>query len=471
MNIINILVSSDSNFLPILGVMLHSLVTARQGINRLSIHLFCHRESLDSIMLERLEKQLSKYSNVNLYLADVSNYPEISQLHLGNGYVPATYYRLLAPILLPHLEKVLHLDCDLIINDDIAELYDTDLGNNLVAACKDTDVIGHVFAPINNYREYLNERGITEMSCYFNAGVLLMNLEKMRVEELCPQMVQYAQTHDCRLVDQDVLNYFCQGRTRYLDKVWNSHQLAKISPQARYAPNAEWKSFLAGCADEKIIHYTFTKPWNDTGIAGADIWWSYAKQTEWYEMLVQRLAQRQSRPRSVQEEIDAALGRIYDANWLRENLKELIKWNEAHTYASLVDLALERDVLRETDDGNLERLRSSRVVFYGAGHWCRCILEFFDKLGLDYPAEIWDVNAKNIGPRFYGVPLREPDFNSLGKGDLVAVTIYSDAVNTDVSGKCKNILTHNELKAALARALWLKKESEEFESFSNRSRI
>ena len=457
-DIINILVSSDTNFLPILGVMLHSLVTERSNERQLTVHLLCHRDSLDSVMLDRLDKQLRCYERTDLRIVDVSAIADLSRLHLGLGYVTAIYYRLLAPVLLPHLDKVLYLDCDLIIQDDITKLYDAQLGDNLVAACIDTDIVGHMFAPVNNLKEYMLNLGIRDTSGYFNSGMLLMNLKRMRDEALTEQMIEFVQAHNCHFPDQDVLNFFCQGRVLYMSKAWNSHQLAKVEPQARYAPNAEWKSFLAGCADEKIIHYTITKPWNDLGVSGADVWWQCARQTQWHELLLQRLALQQSQTRSATEEADAALRRVYSSDWLRGNLTELMRWNETHVYAALVDLAHEREAEREVDDANLERLRSSRTVFYGAGYWCRCFLEFFDMLGMDYPAEIWDIGAKNLSPRLHGIPVREPDFDSLGEGALVAITVQDGKANSDVQGKCNNALTHSELKAALARALWIWRE-------------
>ena len=458
MDNLNILVSADTNYLPPLGVMLHSLVSARNCGRQINVHLLCHAQMLDAVMLERLEKQLREYADVELHLVDVSHYPEVSGLYPGYGFTPAAYYRLLAPAVLPHLDKVLYLDCDIIIKDDISDLYDTDIGDYLLAASKDTFVIGRAFSAIYKFREYLADLGISGTLGYFNSGVMLMNLAKMREEGLCLQMIKYAQTHNCLLVDQDVLNYYCQGRVRYIDKSWNNQLGTSSFPELRSVPNSEWRAFLAGHSNEKIAHYTDLKPWNDLNVAAADIWWSYAKQTEWHELLLQRLVQRQGRIRSVQEEVDAALRRIYDADWLRGNLTELVRWNEAHVYAALVDLAHEREPMHDADEANLERLRSSRVVFYGAGYWCRCFLDFFDKLGLTYPSEIWDIDAKDAGSRLHGVPVRAPDFASLGSGDLVAITVYDGNVNSDVSGKCKNALTHGELKAALARALWLSKE-------------
>ena len=160
MEIIRILVSSDNNYLPVLGVMLHSLITARQSTTPLEIKLLCKVKTLDSQVMYKLENQLQQYANVSLHLVDVSQHYNMPMLHLGDGYVPAAYFRLLAAELLPELEKAIYLDCDLIIMGDIAELYDIDIKNHLVAAAKDTTMMGRTSSPVNNVSGYFDYLGI-----------------------------------------------------------------------------------------------------------------------------------------------------------------------------------------------------------------------------------------------------------------------------------------------------------------------
>ena len=82
MDTINILSSADANYLPIFGVMFHSLAGTRTIKNPIAVHLLCHIESLDKPMLARLERQASKYDDVSLHFIDTSHFTEMSSLHL-----------------------------------------------------------------------------------------------------------------------------------------------------------------------------------------------------------------------------------------------------------------------------------------------------------------------------------------------------------------------------------------------------
>jgi lipopolysaccharide biosynthesis glycosyltransferase len=126
----------------------------------------------------------------------------------------ATWYRVLVPQLLPNLERVLFLDLDLIITGSLQALWEKDLRGSYVAAV--TNVLPH------HYAEALAAAGF-DCSTYFNAGVMLMDLERMRQDRCMEAMVDYGVSNADGLVlrDQDALNAVLGQRRLKLAPRWN----------------------------------------------------------------------------------------------------------------------------------------------------------------------------------------------------------------------------------------------------------
>ena len=180
-------------------------------------------------------------------------------------YTKTTYYRLFIPNMFPNLDKALYLDSDIIVTGDISELYNTELEDNLVGAVPDMAVQN---TPV--FIEYVENALGVKSEKYFNAGILLMNLKKMRewdfegkfIDLLCKYSFRVAQ-------DQDYLNVLTSGKIKYVDNSWN------VQP----VPNNI-------CKFNKInlIHYNMLwKPWMFDGIDYSETFWKYAEKCPLYE--------------------------------------------------------------------------------------------------------------------------------------------------------------------------------------------
>ncbi|ACL60704.1 glycosyltransferase family 8 protein [Methylobacterium nodulans] len=163
-----------------------------------------------------------------------------------------TYARLLLPYLMPRRAKVLYLDADLIVLDDVAPLWRTELGAAPVAAVRD---------PFCDNRPAI---GFSPDEPYFNAGVLLMNLAVWRREGLAERVAAHIDAHGASLkyFDQDALNVVLRGRARFVDPRWNFQpRMADATPADIACARAEFRRTRARPA---IIHYTTPhKPWKD----------------------------------------------------------------------------------------------------------------------------------------------------------------------------------------------------------------
>ena len=98
----------------------------------------------------------------------------------ADEFVPAIYYRIFLPEMFPQYDRALYLDSDIIVLADVADLFNTDLEGNPIAACLDMSTFGNpLFA-----RYFKDAIGITTKQ-YFNSGVLVMNFDQLRKEEFC----------------------------------------------------------------------------------------------------------------------------------------------------------------------------------------------------------------------------------------------------------------------------------------------
>lgn len=188
--------------------------------------------------------------------------------YIDPRYSEAASYRLLLPELLPEVDKIIYIDCDIVVRQDLAALYSsTELGDNLIAAIYE--------APIEGQAERWEALGC-DSGKYFNSGFLIMNLRQMREEGSSSKFLDALKTDYLEFPDQDALNLVCQGRVMPLSPVYNGIRTFFL-PQYK-------KDFLAQYGSEELwnevqtfgnIHYTGGKPWNLFTVKFAEWWRTY----------------------------------------------------------------------------------------------------------------------------------------------------------------------------------------------------
>lgn len=177
------------------------------------------------------------------------------------------YFRLFIPTMFPQYDKAIYIDSDVVVPGDLAELYDTDIGDNLIGACPDISVVD-----IPELGRYMEHAIGVEKHRYINSGVLLMNLKALREAEFDRHFLNLLSTYhfDSVAPDQDYLNAICMDRLYHLPSCWDA-----MPTQSR--PPIE---------NPKIIHYNlFYKPWCYDGVQYADIFWQYASKSSYEEEL------------------------------------------------------------------------------------------------------------------------------------------------------------------------------------------
>jgi lipopolysaccharide biosynthesis glycosyltransferase len=352
----------------------------------------------------------------------------------------------------------------MIVCHDVAELYNIDLEGNILGAVRDPIISGSNKSPAYNKRDDMEKLGIKNIYDYFQAGVLLIDLKKISENGLCDRMIEYAATHDCDLVDQDVLNLFCQGRVKFIDNKWNvdvNNIAVKVVP---YAPAAMWKEYRKNRECAYIYHFAGAdKPWNNPALDKADIFWNTARKTSWYEIILEDLIGSSVffRRSVIPKNSDTMQEIIKIPDDLAKLTIPIMRAYNEMSALGMADILIEG--LKKTDD---ELFLNKTLIFYGAGNCCRRILVYFDKIGIDYPDAIWDRAAKR-GERLFGVPILPPDFESLnGREDVLCViTIESQTTSTTVKRQFNkngftNTIENKDVMRILSRKLWLKLEKE-----------
>lgn len=272
MNKINLFFAIDDNYCPFLSSSVHSILKNADKNYKYDIYVLHHgmSESNQDIIKNQIKNSASIEFVDMLEFVDMKEKLDVlaDKLVTRDYYTKTTYYRLFIPNMYPDLDKALYLDSDIIVTGDIAELYNTDLENNLVGAVPDMAVQN---TPV--FIDYVENALGVQAPKYFNAGILLMNLKEMRnwnfeekfINLLCKYSFRVAQ-------DQDYLNVLTKDKVKYVDNSWN------VQPVPGNI-----------CKVDKInlIHYNMLwKPWIFEGIDFADIFWNYAKECPMYENIL-----------------------------------------------------------------------------------------------------------------------------------------------------------------------------------------
>lgn len=256
----------DDGYCPFLAVAIQSL------IDNCSEEYTYLIKILHTDIRDENKRKIAKYErrNVDIEFVDLNYYIKKvkDKLYTRDYYSKTTYFRLFLPNLYPQYDKALYLDSDIVILDDIARLYNIDMGDNLVAAAPD-DVI-QTFPVFQTYVEKVV--GVADYRNYFNAGILLMNLHQLRRFKFQEKFLYLLDRIKFSVAqDQDYLNRMCKGRVKLFEKEWNRMPIANagIKPE-----------------NVKLVHYNLAfKPWHFEDILYKEFFWMYAQETEYFGVI------------------------------------------------------------------------------------------------------------------------------------------------------------------------------------------
>lgn len=263
--------STDENYVTACATMLVSLCETNRQSNWIA-HVLT--SSLSKESRDKLQKSLSMYENATLLFHEVEDTRLIGvQFKKNKPITVAAYYRiLLSSIMSNDINRILYLDCDLMVLDNITDLYRIDLSHHAIAAVKDR------LAITEEHRFQLN---MPYDMAYFNSGVMMINLDYWRTHDCEKSLVDFAKKKRTVFFhDQDALNYVFKGNWYMLSPQWN-RLYPSIYPKCSFHSTKDIDAF----EHPKILHFGGgMKPWNKI------IWfpnkyhklyYSYQAKTEW----------------------------------------------------------------------------------------------------------------------------------------------------------------------------------------------
>ena len=284
----NIVCATDNNFVQHCTIMIVSVLTNNPGTE---VYILTDglTEKNEQILHQEVERLGGK-----LHICIVDD-EKINALPLSkdkglNHISKATYYRLMISDLLPDIDKVIYLDCDIVVSGSLNELWDTDISNYAIAAVLQ---IGHGFEA--------ERLGYPMSYGYFNAGVNMLNLKFFRENAIKEALFKYAEENLDKLLynDQDILNAVLYDKCFHLLPMWNMTSMA-YDPYLRHRGDVKDGKVINEFKVEKenikeykdnpiVLHYVSKpKPWQKGCYHPlSKLYYDYARRTIFFNDIKQ----------------------------------------------------------------------------------------------------------------------------------------------------------------------------------------
>lgn len=269
---------ADQKNIPVLFVCIKSMVENVSKNNDYEIYIFhtdIKKDTQDSFSAE------CQGENITIHFVDVTAKREEYTRKCKEEISIKNYSCILILDMLKEYDKVLYLDYTLVIKRDIADLYRTDLEDNLAAGALALDIVG---------------KNVKDTVTGLQSGVLLLNVKGIRKKTSAQELIKMANNKKFTHFDWHILDLICEGDVLCLNQAWNfvvdsrEKYWNKVIKSVPYYVLDEYET-----AGKKpyIIHYTGDlPPWrHPSGPVGREFW-NVARGTEYYEELVEMIGQK-----------------------------------------------------------------------------------------------------------------------------------------------------------------------------------
>ncbi len=251
---INVGIACDENYSKYAGVVIASVLYNSKQDDTLCFYILTDGLS-EKTQSEILKLKEIKNCEIKFITLDDKLFEAYKNIKT-HSYIPICgYYRLKLSSILPNVDKIIYFDCDVVINKSLKELYESDLGENIAGGVRD-----------------INRRMLKRNPSYVNSGVLVMDLKKIREQNIEDEFLNWTEKNidTIKLGDQEIINEVLKGRIQILDDRWNV-QSSNFTNRSSYTKNP-W-----------IIHYVSKrKPWHFGSFSyHKDYYFKYLQLTPW----------------------------------------------------------------------------------------------------------------------------------------------------------------------------------------------
>ena len=292
-SVVPIVTVSSAEYLDYALVMMWSVL--EHGNSGTIYHFYLFHNELTEGMQNWFKEQLLVWENCIVSFLDIRTIESKFLPAPGEWTGKLACFSLFCVDFLPQYDKVLALDIDLIVQRDIAQLYNTKMDNALLGAVYDLDFIGQWCKGNREYHRYYKEEvPLPDPKHYIQTGVLVINLQELRKNFLPGLFITVAAKKKFRYDDQDIWNLYVGNRVMKLDYRWNvlhNNNQYRLRYVMDFAPLEEFQAYMESRKDPFIVHYAGDqKPWDDMNCDFGDVFWDTVKHTPVSEKITARVS-------------------------------------------------------------------------------------------------------------------------------------------------------------------------------------
>ena len=278
-NHLHVALASDQNYAEFVAVVIVSLFDTNHWQDFTTVHLLSN--GIDEATIEKLSQHVPD-GRGELKVYDIHSLKDDLGIDVPSTIAITSYARLFLPVLIKEgIKRVLYLDCDVVVNDSVKGFYCVQFDRSWVAGVRDT-----------LYGEYTKLAvGMKPSDEYLNAGVLLINLEAWRENNVTQQCLDFLLDHDGKVVhhDQGIINGVCNHHKLVVHPMFNattSYFSHSFSLLARHnSPFYSQQEVDEAKSSPAVIHFTegfFNRPWIENSLHPLrDVFIHYHSMTQW----------------------------------------------------------------------------------------------------------------------------------------------------------------------------------------------
>jgi len=271
---INIAYMCDSKYLPYVMTSIDSAITNKSKNTHYNIYVIA--KDFTNKDIENIKKIEQSDVKIHIIKAKEKN---LNYASLGRfASYKISLQKLFIAEYLKDIDKVLYLDADTLIQGDLSKLYNTNIKEHYVAAVKD----GLMY----QFPEHIIEIGLNWRKFYFNSGVMLLNLKKIRKDNKITDAINYFNNNNEVFGDQDVLNVVFDKDVKSISYIYNCNSVyfEKESPQflSDFYKEEVPQTSREVYNNAIILHFAGHKPWTQWFEHSylKPLWWEYANKVK-----------------------------------------------------------------------------------------------------------------------------------------------------------------------------------------------
>lgn len=276
---INVVLASDDNYAQHVAVVATSILDNTMVASKL--HFFILNDNISKKKISLIKKTVEKFE-AKIEFIDIGN-DKLKNIYLSGHVSRAAYFRLMIADLVPEdVKKVIYLDVDLLVCDDIIKLWKVDIGKFPLGAVLDYGII--TSSRMRKHKEKVI--GLSDSYKYFNSGVLIINVKEWRLNDYGSKVLAFAQKEKLLHHDQDALNKIFMNNWYEIPLRWNVippvfYLFSKILLHSGFRTEAILAKKMPA-----VIHYAGRyKPWEFQKYNGFnDKYYAYLAITEFAEV-------------------------------------------------------------------------------------------------------------------------------------------------------------------------------------------